>query len=127
MTSDDMNPAGFARVNDRAIEAKQKLIDRLDVLRIGAGEADLFNINKQRASLKADLDMQKIIQQRLAAATVTVTPLDPATLAGLNQRAQLLDDAIVHDTIVNADLTFVTQLAAAAKGIGNILDGKTSS
>jgi hypothetical protein len=124
--SNAMIPADFSRVNDRTIQAKQQLLDRLDELEIGASEADLFNIARQRTSIQADLDMQKILQQRLLAASVTVTPLSPAEQANLNTLAALVEQAIVTDSIVAANLALVTQIAASAKGIGAILQDHTS-
>ena len=121
-----MTAADFSRVNDQSINAKQQLLDRLDELEIGASESDRFNIAQQRADIQTDMDLEKMIQARLAAAAVVVTPLDPTELAQLNTRAKLVNDAIVSNSIVNADLTLVTQLAAAAKGIGSILQGHTS-
>ena len=121
-----MSVADFSRVNDQAIKAKQQLLDRLDALEIGATQPDMFTIAAQRASIQQDLNMQLILQQRLAAASVTVTELDPGVQAQLTTLSQLVDQAIVSDSIVSADLALVTQIAASAKGIGNILQGNTS-
>lgn len=120
-----MIAADFSKVNDRTIQAKQQLLDRLDELEIGASEADLFTIARQRTSIQADLDLQKILQQRLLAASVAVTPLSPAEQTKLNTLAALVDQAILTDSIVTANLALVTQIAASAKGIGAILQDHT--
>jgi len=121
-----VSPAGFSSINDRTIQAKRQLLDRLDELEIGASEADLFNIARQRTSLQEDLDMQQILRQRLLAASVTVTPLSPTEQTQLATRAALVDKAIADDSIVTADLQLVSQIAASAKGIGNILHNHTT-
>ena len=121
-----MTVAEANAVNDRAIEAKQALLARLDVLSIGASEADSFNIVRQRDAVTADLHIQQILQVRLTAASVVVTPLTEEERVHLDQRARLLNDAIISNSIAEADLTFVTQLTAAARGIGNLLDKHTS-
>lgn len=122
-----MTPAALSQVNDMCINAKKQLLDRLDDLEAGASESDRFNIAQQRAEITAELHRAQIIQIRLAAANVVVAPFDPVELQQLNVRANLLDNAIISNTILTADLTLVTQLAASAKGIGDIVNRHTSS
>ena len=121
-----MEIGDLANINSRTIEGKQQLLSRLDELSIGASQSDTFTIERLKAEVQQDLNLQRLIAQRLAAAAVTVRPLDSAETQQLNTLAQLVDQAIRADDIANADLALVSQLAAAAKGIGNILDRHVS-
>lgn len=116
----------LAGINDRTIEGKRQLLARLDELGIGASESDSFTISRRKAEVQEDLDLQLVIKTRLTTAGVVVRPLDAAVTTRLSTLAGLVDDAIIRDSIINADLATVTQLAAAAKGIGDILNQHTT-
>ncbi len=108
------------QANNRAIQALNQSLARLNRLTVGAFPGDFAMLQAHIGRVTSQIRLLNVINAHLEAANVPFAPLDAATQERLQQAFNRIDQAIIQDAIVNATIDTVNDVLAAATRISNI-------
>jgi hypothetical protein len=107
------------KANRLALETVTQSLKVLRQRRIGASPSVLDRINAQISECRSEITRLSIIDEHLKAASTVVKPMSGDDEKELQRLADILDQTIHLDTILNATLEGIIELVDNAQELGD--------
>jgi hypothetical protein len=117
-----ISSADGIKANEDAIKALEESIQRLTQLRKGQSRDDRKRINNRISAARAEIIEIGIINEHLRAAGTVIAPMNPDVERRLLVLSERLDDAILRDSLLTANLETVLDVIKAAEDVSAIID-----